>query len=216
MKTVLCFGDSNTWGAVPVPASGENRRFGPEERWPGVLRRELGAAWAVIEEGLPGRTTILEDPVEGARKSGLAYLVPCLESHRPIDLVVLMLGTNDLKSRFAMAPESIAAGIEVLLSLIPQHAVFEERSPQTLLICPPPVKTIGIFSPMFAGAAAKSARLAPLYRAVAARLGAAFLDAGEIIESSDVDGIHLDAGAHRRLGRAVAAAIGGLGDTEAA
>ncbi len=93
MKTVLCYGDSNTWGSDPE--TGE--RFAPEVRWPGVMARELGDGFHVIEEGLPGRTTLREDPIEGSYKDGRAYLTPCLESHRPIDLVTIMLGTNDLR-----------------------------------------------------------------------------------------------------------------------
>ena len=95
MKTILCYGDSNTHGAMPMAAAGDVRRFGREDRWPGILLRELGPDWTVIEEGLPGRTTVHSDPIEGAHKNGLAYLPVSLESHAPIDLVVLMIGTNN-------------------------------------------------------------------------------------------------------------------------
>jgi len=97
MPIILCFGDSNTHGSIPMRDRDDSRRFGPDERWPGVLRNELGAGWTVIEEGLPGRTTLHDDPIEGVYKNGLWYLRACLESHRPIDLMTLMLGTNDLK-----------------------------------------------------------------------------------------------------------------------
>ena len=99
MKTILCFGDSNTWGYNP-----ENRqRFGPEERWSGILRNSLGEDYRAIEEGLNGRTTLWDDPIEGF-KNGLDYLMPCLESHKPFDLITIMLGTNDLKCRFRSRP----------------------------------------------------------------------------------------------------------------
>jgi len=118
MTIVLCFGDSNTHGSVPMLHRDDMRRFEPEERWPGVLRKELGAGFSVIEEGLPGRTTLHDDPIEGVYKNGLRYLCACLESHRPIDIITLMLGTNDLKSRFAVQPLDIAESIGVLLDTI--------------------------------------------------------------------------------------------------
>ena len=91
MKTILCFGDSNTWGYNPE----NGQRFGPEERWTGILRNSLGEDYRVIEEGLNGRTTLWDDPIAGF-KNGLDYLMPCLESHMPFDLITIMLGTNDL------------------------------------------------------------------------------------------------------------------------
>src|SRR6185436_143967 len=98
MKTILCFGDSNTWGFIPESITEPFwRRHAPDVRWPGVLARELGSGYSVIEEGLGGRTTVHDDPVMGNRNGSL-HLPPCLESHKPLDLVVLMMGTNYLKS----------------------------------------------------------------------------------------------------------------------
>src|SRR6187401_3541591 len=100
MKTVLCFGDSNTWGFVPESITAPHAmRHAPDLRWTGVLARELGAGYRVIEEGLSGRTTVHEDPIMGNRNGSL-HLPSCLESHSPIDVVMLMLGTNDLKCMF--------------------------------------------------------------------------------------------------------------------
>jgi lysophospholipase L1-like esterase len=101
MKTILCYGDSNTWGAVPLQSLELIERFGRSERWTGVLQRELGQAYEVIAEGCNGRTTVWEDPIEGY-KNGKEYLIPCLDSHQPLDLVIIMLGTNDLKARFSI------------------------------------------------------------------------------------------------------------------
>ena len=98
MKTVLCYGDSNTWGYI----GGTGERFAPEVRWPGVLQAALGGAYRVIEEGLNGRTTVFDDSIEEGR-NGETYLRPCLQTHAPIDLVILMLGTNDLKRRFSLS-----------------------------------------------------------------------------------------------------------------
>ena len=95
MKRILCYGDSNTWGYDPAT----QERFDRATRWTGVLRTTLGDGYEILEEGLNGRTTVWDDPIEGY-KNGHTYLVPCLETHRPVDLVVLMLGTNDLKKRF--------------------------------------------------------------------------------------------------------------------
>ncbi len=113
MKTVLCFGDSNTWGSDPAG----NGRFDIHTRWPGVLRDELGAEYWVIEEGLGGRTTLWDDPIEGY-KNGKEYLIPCLHSHRPLDLVVIMLGTNDLKMRFSVPAFDIANSAGVLVDVV--------------------------------------------------------------------------------------------------
>ena len=96
-KTILCYGDSNTWGYDPVNACRYDRNI----RWPGVLQKELGQAYYVKEEGLCGRTTVWDDPVEG-HKNGLKQLTPILHSHCPLDLVVIMLGTNDLKMRYSV------------------------------------------------------------------------------------------------------------------
>jgi lysophospholipase L1-like esterase len=207
MKTVLCYGDSNTWGAIPMGGWEDRRRYGPRERWTGVMQAELGPDWQVIAEGLPGRTSALEDPVEGAHLSGLSHFRPCLESHRPIDLVVLMLGTNDLKRRLGLEAEDVALGIDKLFDELRRLERFGDRRPQVVLVCPPPIRVVGIFTTMYAGAERKSKELAPLLKTLAAANRAAFLDAGEIIASSPVDGIHLDPAAHAHLGRAVAGVV---------
>jgi lysophospholipase L1-like esterase len=214
VKTILCFGDSNTWGSATRP--GEDQRYEPQERWPGVLQKRLGKAWTVIAEGLPGRTTVHSDPVEGAHMNGSAYLMPCLRSHRPLDAVAIMLGTNDLKRRFGVGAGDIAGGIGVLLTIV-LHSESGPRGsvPKMLVVCPPPIlEQFGErpeFVEMFEGGHEKSLRLAPFYKAMAREHGAAFLNAGDLIRSSAFDGIHLDKDAHLKLGRAVAEQIGKLG-----
>jgi lysophospholipase L1-like esterase len=210
MKTILCYGDSNSWGSATVPRP--DGRYAPNERWPGVLARELGPGWRVVEEGLPGRTTVHPDPIEGSWLDGSAYLMPCLRTHRPIDVVALMLGTNDLKARFGVPPGDIARGIGTLLAIIRNaEAGRDGGMPQILVICPAPLRrAFGSrpdFEDMFLGGHEKSLGLAPLYAEVAEANGAAFLDAGRIMESSAFDGIHLDPEAHEALGRAVAEAL---------
>jgi lysophospholipase L1-like esterase len=208
MTTILCFGDSNTHGSVPMLHRDDIRRFGPDERWTGVLRKELGAGWTIIEEGLPGRTTLHEDPIEGAHKDGLRYLHACLESHRPIDLMTLMLGTNDLKSRFAVQPLDIAESVGILLDTIARSGAGPDNAaPRVLLIAPPPLAKLSCLGDMFHGGTEKSQRLGAAYRPQAEKYGAAFLDAGTVIRTSDIDGVHFEAAEHAKLGKAVANAI---------
>lgn len=211
MQTILCYGDSNTWGAVPLVSRDDVRRFGFTERWPGVLRQRLGDGYWVIEEGLNGRTTVHDDPVEGPHKNGRTYLLPCLETHQPIDLVILMLGTNDLKPRFSVPAVDIATGAGALAEIIlASVSGVAGRPPRLLLMCPPPLARLDLLAEMFAGGREKSHGLAPHYQATATAHGCDFLDAGSIIPCSDVDGIHLDADAHVALGEHVAALVPSL------
>ena len=210
MRTILCYGDSNTFGTAPMQHLEDDRRFGHGERWVSVMRQALGAEWWVVEEGLPGRTTVLDDPIEGLYKNGLTYLTPCLESHRPVDVVTISLGTNDLKARFGMPPSDIAAGAGILVETVGKAlAGFGQRA-KVLLIAPPPILETGCLGDMFAGGAAKSQAFGTHYKAVAAKLGAGFLDAGSVITSSKIDGIHFDLPEHQKLGQAVAAAVRAL------
>ena len=203
MKTILCFGDSNTWGSDPAGGP----RFDLHTRWPGVLRDQLGDGYWVIEEGQGGRTTVWDDPIEGY-KNGKEYLIPCLHSHRPLDLVIIMLGTNDLKMRFSVSAFDIANSAGVLVNVVQKSdAGRDAAAPPVLLIAPPPVATLTGFRQMFAGAPEKSRQFGAEYARVAAEFGCAFLDAGTVIRSSDLDGIHFEPGEHKKLGEAVAARV---------
>lgn len=207
MKNVLCFGDSNTYGTPPMPGPEDERRFDGKTRWPGVMRKILGHSWHVIEEGLPGRTTIRDDLIEGTFKNGRRYLAACLESHRPLDVVVLSLGTNDLKARFGAPPEDVAAGADILAGIIRATPNLGHPPAKLLIVCPPPIRLVGFLGTMFAGGVEKSQALPLLYEAVASRHGADFLDAGKLVEVSPVDGIHYDETAHRILGETIAARV---------
>jgi lysophospholipase L1-like esterase len=208
MKTILCFGDSNTWGWNPATLS----RYGRDERWTGVLRNQLGEGYLIIEEGQNGRTTVWDDPIEG-HKNGAAYLPACLESHHPLDLVIIMLGSNDLKTRFSVPACDIAASAGVLVD-IAQKSGFgpDDGPPQVLLMAPPPLARLSDFAEMFEGSVEKSRLLGPRYRQIAEEYGCHFLDTGQIIVSSDVDGVHLDPGEHEKLGKAVAAKVRNIFD----
>ncbi len=205
MKTILCFGDSNTWGARPLTSMDDVQRYPPDIRWGSVLRATLGEGYWVVEEGLNGRTTVWPDPVEGEYKSGKSYLFACLESHAPLDLVAIMLGTNDLKHRFGLSAWDIAASAGVLVRMV-QTSFFGPggSAPRVLLICPPPVARLTLFAGMFDGAAEKSKQMTRCYSEIAAEYHCDFLDAGQYVVSSDIDGIHLDPNQQQKLGRVVA------------
>ena len=200
MREIMCFGDSNTWGYNPLTRG----RFPRGERWPGVLQARLGAAYFVTEEGLNGRTTVWEDPVEGDRM-GKRHLMPCLESHAPLDLLILMLGTNDMKKRYSAPASDIAAGVGVLLDIAARSGCgIDGKAPRVLLVAPPPIAALTEFASLFEGAADKSPLLAKLYAEVARARACAFLDAGTVIRSSDADGIHFEEKEHRTLGETIA------------
>lgn len=203
MKTILCYGDSNTWGYRPDTQT----RYSRDERWPGVLRNTLGEGYLVIEEGLCGRTTVWDDPIEGY-KNGKEYLIPCLETHKPLDLVIIMLGTNDLKKRFSLSAFDIANGASVLVKIVQKSEVgIDGDPPKVLLMAPPPIAKLTGFAAMFEGAKPKSDLFPQEYTRVAQETGCAFLDAADVIVSSDVDGIHFDVAEHQELGLAVAARV---------
>ncbi|MDK2897037.1 MAG: hypothetical protein PWP04_1157 [Candidatus Atribacteria bacterium] len=199
-KRILCFGDSLTWGYNP--RGGE--RFSWKERWTGVLERELGAGFRIIEEGLNGRTTVWDDPIEGD-KSGKKHLTPLLESHRPLDLVVIMLGTNDLKDRFALSPFDIALGAGYLVEMVQKSKAGPGGGePSVLLIAPPALSKLSAEMTSFQGGVKKSKELGKYYRIVAAMKKCHFLDAGEIVQTSEIDGVHWEEEENLKFARALA------------
>ena len=209
MRSLLLFGDSNTHGTMPMPMQGlgASGRFPRADRWPGRLAQLL-PGWEVIAEGHPGRTTLHDDPVEGAHRNGLTVLPAILESHRPVDVVLLMLGTNDLKARFSVTASDIALSLERLVRVIRASESGPGRgAPGVLLVAPPPIVEVGCLAGMFAGGAAKSQALAAEIRAAAARLDVPFLDAGAVVQVSPIDGIHYGPEANPALAEAFAVAI---------
>jgi len=206
-RTILCYGDSNTHGTMPMPGLGSMGRYSRDVRWPGQLAALL-PVWQVIEEGLPGRTTVHDDPIEGAHRNGLAVLPAVLESHRPIDAVIVMLGTNDLKQRFSVSALDIALSLEKLVLAVRASACGPDgAAPGVILVAPPPVLEVHDLGVMFAGGAAKSLDLGPRIASVARGLGVPFIDAGALIGVSEVDGIHYDEAAMAALAQAFAGAL---------
>lgn len=207
MRTLLCYGDSNTHGTLPAPYLGFTARYSREDRWTGRLARLL-PDWEVIAEGHPGRTTVHDDPVEGAHRNGLTVLPAILESHRPVDVLLLMLGTNDLKERFSVNAGDIALSLERLVRVIQASGCGPDgAAPGVLLVSPPPIDEVGCLAGMFAGGGPKSRALAGEVQAAAARLGVPFLDAGQVVSVSPVDGIHYEPEANAPLAEAFAEAI---------
>jgi lysophospholipase L1-like esterase len=201
MFVVLCYGDSNTHGRDAVTGGRLERNI----RWPGALQSLLGNEFYIIEEGLNGRTTVWDDPVRGAQKrNGSLYLLPCLESHAPVDLVILMLGTNDCKARFSVTPYDIGQSVEYLIEIIQKSGTGRRGAPHILLLAPPPLGKLERWEETFSGGVEKSERLATYYEYAATQYGCSFLDTSKIIRSSRLDGLHIDAEDHAKLASALA------------
>ncbi|WP_377509457.1 GDSL-type esterase/lipase family protein [Octadecabacter sp. R77987] len=145
MPTLLTFGDSNTHGQVPFRDTRDYQRFDALTRWPALAARALGEDWTLIEEGLPGRTTAMPDPVMGAHMDGREGLKMALASHGPIDWLTIMLGTNDSKARFGASAETIAAGFAALVDIATQEDIRQRHGGfDILLICPPTCVEAGL------------------------------------------------------------------------
>lgn len=203
MKRILCYGDSNTFGTGPMATLADDPIHPKHVRWAGVMAAELGDGFDVVVEGLPGRTTVFDDPVEGEYRNGLRSFRAILELHRPIDLLILKLGTNDLKQRFNLGPQDVALGVARLLLEARKLEIVDRM----LVICPAPVKERGDLAEIFRGAEVRTVGLPEQMERFAGENGAAFLDAGAHIEVDAMDGVHLSADSHGVLGRAVAGKV---------
>ena len=209
-RTVLCFGDSNTHG---TPGDDPDYvRLAPDVRWTGRLQDRLGSGWNVLEEGLNGRT-VDSDYADRPGLNGRAYLLPCLLSHNPLDAVVLMLGTNDVKTRFRLTADRLAAQWDLLLDTLDAYAFTAHgTTPAVVLVSPVPIDPA---QPRFAdmaefdaGSVALSRELAGAYQAVARRRGLLFLDAATVARVG-ADGGHLTVDSHRALAEALAVLLAG-------
>lgn len=208
-KHIVCLGDSNTHGycADPGDCADGGIRFNEQERWTRLLQQGLGEEYLVIEEGLSGRTTCFEDPIhEGL--SALSYVTPCLKSHEAVDLLIIMLGTNDTKDRFYASAACIGIGLSRLVKKAMATECWGDRKPNILVICPPPIGEGMLQSPvadtMGTGCVEKSRQLAQYYRQQCELLSCHFLDAGSIpCEFNQIDYMHLTRQGHASLAKAL-------------
>ncbi|MBL8581963.1 MAG: SGNH/GDSL hydrolase family protein [Rhizobiaceae bacterium] len=207
-KSILCFGDSLTWGWIPVEEGSPTYRYPYGQRWTGVMAEALGDGYHIVEEGLSARTTTLDDPND-PRLNGSAYLPSAIASHLPLDLVILLLGTNDTKSFFRRTPYEIANGMAKLVGQILTGGGgigTPYPAPKALVVAPPPLTPMPhpFFQGMFEGGHEKSAALAREYRAMTDFMKVDFLAAGDFISTDGCDGIHFTAENNRVLGVAIA------------
>lgn len=203
MKRILIYGDSNTFGTLPMASLSDDSALPKGARWGDVMGATLGDGVEVITEGLPGRTTVHDDPVEGAYRNGLRPLRAILESHKPIDLLIFCLGTNDMKNRFSLNAGDIALSVARLV----REAKALGCVDQILVICPPPVLERDDLAQIFEGAAARSVGLPEAMQRFAEVNGATFFDAGSVISSDPIDGVHWSPDSHMQLGAAVAVKV---------
>jgi lysophospholipase L1-like esterase len=201
MKTVLCYGDSLTWGSDAATGG----RHAAEFRWPDVLQSALGSGVSVIAEGLRGRTTAYDEHLADCDRNGARILPTILYTHAPLDLVIFMLGANDMKPAIAGTAVAAMQGMRRLISLVQVNALRDGSTepPAILIVAPPPLcETANTeYSAMFAGGVAQSRMLASFYADLADETGCGFFDAGSVAQTTPVDGVHLDAENTRAIGR---------------
>ena len=210
MQHILVYADSLSWGIVPAT----RKRLLFEQRWPGVMEVSLAASMQkvrVIEDCLNGRRTVWDDPFKPGR-NGLVGLAQRIEIHSPLDLVILMLGTNDFQSMHEHNAWHSSQGILALVSAIRTAPIEPGMPVPPILVVAPPVMQVpkGPIAPKFEGGETKSGGLAAAYRRVCEEAGCHFFDAGSVITTSDVDGVHLDLAQHRVLGEAMANVVNPL------
>ena len=208
-KHIVCLGDSNTHGycADPADCADHGARFNEDERWTCRLQKLLGDDYLVIEEGLSGRTTVFPDPLhESMPALDVAY--PILMSHEPVDLLVIMLGTNDTKERLNMNAACIARGMERLIEKCKTVPCWGDHAPNILVIAPPHIgdemEQSDVMPAMGLGCAEKSRHLAETYAPMAKLQGCAFLDAEGVAEFNKVDYMHLTNKGHAQLAEKLA------------
>ena len=212
MKRILCYGDSNTHGCNPawVPEWENDMtkgvRFSCNERWTGILAKLLGQEYEVIEEGLPGRTTVFARMPRS--DDGRAFAVTMILSQSPIDLLIIMLGTNDLKVTFTPSEDVAVRAMEELLKVMLNPYIWEHRKvPKVLIVSPVEIResiTDSHFWGMYDYKSVElSKKLADLYEPLSHRYGCEFLNAAAVAEASLLDGIHMDAENHAKLAEAL-------------
>ncbi len=199
-KHIVCIGDSNTHGycADPADTASHSARFDENERWTCRLQKALGEEYQVLEEGLSGRTTVFPDPLHESMDA-LSVVYSILMSHEPVDLAIVMLGTNDTKERLGANAACIGIGMERLVDKMKTVPCWSSGVPNILIVCPPHIGQQHNDPVMGPGCWIKSRDLAPHYQAVAERQHCAFLDAEGVAEFNCLDYMHLTAKGHAQL-----------------
>lgn len=200
MKRILCYGDSNTWGYRPVVGG----RYSEKERWPSLLKELTG--YEIIEEGLNGRTTVFTDYLEPYR-NGLEYAAPCVMSHLPLDLIIIMLGSNDTKRRYHVSASEIARGLGEVILQMRHYCGRKGADPEFLVIAPPYLYALEEENDFDKESEEKARRLEIEYEKLAKEMKCQFLRASDYVKDIGGDGVHLTAEGHKSLAEAVAQAI---------
>lgn len=210
-KHIVCLGDSNTHGycADPKDCADHGDRFNEDERWTCLLQKHLGERYLVLEEGLSGRTTVFHDPLHESM-AALDVIYSILMSHERVDLLIVMLGTNDTKERLGANAACIAIGLERLLLKAMSVPAWKDNKPNILVVCPPHIGDGLWDEPMGKGCPEKSRALAGYYKPKCEALGVHFLDAEGIAEFNKVDFMHLTRKGHRDLAAALAELVPAL------
>ncbi|MCY4288180.1 MAG: SGNH/GDSL hydrolase family protein [Aestuariivita sp.] len=221
-KRIMVFGDSNSWGWVPVPEVAPTTRYPPDIRWPGVMRDTLGDSYEVIEETLPGRNASRDDqgvPIsgsgiegDGAGMNGSSYLPAAIASHFPLDVIIIMLGTNDAKEEHGLTPLDIGLNIMKLGSEASQNTgVFTKYEPsRVLIVVPPPIGEISVewlAESYSRNSVEKSKQLASVLEPMTRAAGFGFFDAGSVAKIDGIDGLHMSPESHAAIGKAVARVV---------
>lgn len=191
---ILCFGDSNTFGTSPV----DGKRLPAHERWPGILAELLGTGHLVIEAGQPNRTLVNNPPFSGD-KSGVKYLKPYLEA-QPLDVIIIALGTNDLKARFALSAIDIGKALEELILAIKAFYHGNEQ-PKIIILSLPKVHEVGSYKSIYAGAGIKAEQLSIEFKAVSDRQACVFIDGFSLLAACESEGVHWPSEEHKRLAK---------------
>jgi lysophospholipase L1-like esterase len=213
-KRILVFGDSNSWGWIPQATGVPSERYPPEQQWPKVMQGLLGNDYEVVVDALSGRTTDAPDPgapMTGAALDGSAYLPSAIAAHFPLDLVVIMLGTNDTKAVFKRSAFQIALGAGKLVGIVQSSGNmfgggwYSYPAPRVLLVAPPPLGKQTVMAETFESEVGveRSRGLAAAYRKIAEAAGVSFFDAGTVIQTDGSDGVHFSGETQRKLGGAL-------------
>ena len=212
-KHVVCLGDSNTHGycADPMDCADHGDRFNEDERWTCLLQEKLGKDYLVIEEGLSGRTTVFEDALHESMPA-IDVVYPILMSHEPVDLLIIMLGTNDTKERFGVNAAAIGVGLQRLIMKCKSIPCWGKHEPKILIVAPPHIGD-GLYNdeaasgPMGAGCPERSRGLAKYFKQAADLFGCEFMDAEGLAEFNQIDCMHLTAKGHKQLAGALSKKI---------